>query len=50
MTFAVLSVDGKGTSDAQKAAQKDDIMNPTGFILEVPVELRMCRKKRKKMI
>ncbi len=27
---------------------KYDIMNPTGFILEVPVELRMRRKQRKK--
>lgn len=26
MTFAVLSVDGKGTSDAQKTTQKDIIM------------------------
>lgn len=26
MTFAVLSVDGKGTSDAQKTAQKEDIL------------------------
>ena len=40
--------DSCGTSDAQKAAQKDDIMNPIGFILEVPAELRMRRKQRKK--
>ena len=26
MTFAVLSVDGKGTSDAQKTAQKEYIL------------------------
>lgn len=26
MTFAVLSVDGKGTSDAQKTTQKDIIL------------------------
>lgn len=26
MTFAVLSADGKGTSDAQKTAQKEDIL------------------------
>lgn len=26
MTFAVLSVDGKGTLDAQKTAQKEDIL------------------------
>ena len=27
-----------------------DIMNSIGFILEVPAELRMRRKQRKKMI
>ena len=32
----------------QKEAQKDDIMNLDRFILEVPVELRMRRKQRKK--
>jgi len=26
MTFAVLSVDGKGTSDAQKTAKKENIL------------------------
>ena len=28
----------------------DDIMNPTGFILEVPTELQMRGKQRKEMI
>ena len=27
-----------------------DIMNPNGFILEVPAELRMRRKQRKKIL
>lgn len=38
MTFAVLSVDGKGTSDAQKTAQKEDIL----------VFIKPCYKRRVK--
>ena len=33
-----------------KNYKKYDIMNSDEFILEVPVELRMRRKQRKKMI
>ena len=46
MTFAVLSVDGKGTSDAQKAAQKEDIL----FFIKPYYKRKVKRRNEKDTI
>ena len=38
----------RGFPDFCRSKDAYDIMNPIGFILEVPAELRMRRKQRKK--
>lgn len=46
MTFAVLSVDGKGTSDAQKTAQKEDIL----FFIKPYYKRKVKRRNEKDTI